>query len=110
MKSLFLLVITILLAVCSGCTSPSKRAMYKLAQEAVKTDPYLPLNAVLYPMGKAKFYVGKNSACVHLGYDFVNEARETVAGFYMVWLKNMAHSWQVDRCSRLTPHSSFDEF
>lgn len=98
-KSALFLVVIILLAGCGGCRSQSERAMYKLACEAVRTDPHLPRNAVLHPMKTAKFYIGKNAACVQLTYEFINESggRRT-AGSYTVWLKNMAHSWQVDRC------------
>jgi len=82
----------------AGCGSQSECAMYKLACEAVRTNPHLPRNAVLHPMKTAKFYIGKNAVCVQLTYEFINESGKTDMGSYTVWLKDMAHSWQVDRC------------
>lgn len=98
MKSVILIFVTIFLAGCSGCKLPSERTIYKIACEAVRADPRFPSNGVLQPMEKAEFFVGKNAARVDLPYDFVNESSRTVTDSYTVWLKNMAHSWQVDRC------------
>lgn len=97
MKLAVLLVVAVVLTGCGEIKFPPQRSIYKLACKAVRADTNFPPDAVLHPMADAELYIGKNAACVKLPYDYVNASGKTVTVSCTVWLKNMAHSWEVDR-------------
>lgn len=82
---------------CDGLTIPSQRAIYKIAYQALKSQPDFPSGAKIHPRAKAVISVGKNAAWVDLAYDRVNAAGETETLHYRVRLKRVARTWQVEQ-------------
>lgn len=104
MKSsvLLLVFVLVLLSGCSPTGHPTERGLYQVASKAVLAHSEFPKGGVLTPAEDASFFVAKNAACVVVPYEYADESGKKIKASYTVWLKNMAHSWQIDRC-RPTP-------
>ncbi len=98
MRSVVLLLMAVFLTGCGRLGDPSDRTMFELAGEAVKADSRFPSGAEIGSLDDAKIEICRNAALVEVPYEFVSKEGQNVTRTYTVWLKNMAHSWQVDRC------------
>jgi hypothetical protein len=94
MKPAIVLLLTIFLAGCGGVKFPTEASLYRTACEELTKEGNLPANAKPLPRAEASFFIGKSGACLVIPYEGGDAAE---GGSYTVWMKNMAHDWQVDR-------------
>jgi hypothetical protein len=82
----------------AGCRSPSERANYRIACDAV-TSQLGPASDVRLPsISGVKLYVAKNAGQVLLSADYKNAQGDKMTRSYTVWTKRVARTWTLDRC------------
>jgi hypothetical protein len=95
-----------LVSVVAGCRLPSERIHYRIACEAVRSQPGVPGDVKLPGIGDARIYVEKNAGQVVLDAEYAGERGENLKVPYVVWTRRVARTWTLERCSRgACPHA-----
>jgi hypothetical protein len=90
-----------LVSVVAGCRLPSERIHYRIACEAVRSQPGVPGDVKLPGIGDARIYVEKNAGQVVLDAEYAGERGENLKVPYVVWTRRVARTWTLERCSPL---------
>ena len=93
MKVMLCLVLALFVMGC-GMKTPSERAGYRLACEALRADTTLPDAVTPRPIEEAQLHIGKNAGWVVLPYDIPGTAGDDGMGQYTVQLIRVARTWQ----------------
>lgn len=93
MKAAICLVLALLVMGC-GMKTPSERAGYRIACEALQADPAVPENAIPAPISEAQLHIGKNAGRVVLPYEIPGDAGDHAMGQYTVQLSRVARTWE----------------
>lgn len=85
---------------CGPALFPSERTCYKIACEALRSDPDIPGDARPLSIRHAQLHVLKNAARVDLPYEATGPDGTVQTDTYIVWLKRIARRWVADRSFR----------
>ena len=93
MKTAICMILVLFLAGC-GMNTPSEKAGYRVACEALQADAAIPDNARPAPIAEAQLHIGKNAGWVVLPYEVPGIAGDHAMGQYTVQLSRVARTWQ----------------